>query len=198
MLVSLALLGIQTHISFITKIISHQSTQRMMSEFVERNFNSSISGIFFRLFEVLNLNPDFQPIFFNILTVIKAALFVLVLYYLFCLSKKQNITKSKEFGILTFSLITAATLSLLNYASASYPIYLVLPFLLCVFVLRLDPFEKSLLYFALMLFSFHAPIMYLFGNVPVIYLLNPATMGNVLFLMFVLRRTVKFKKTTLS
>jgi hypothetical protein len=203
-IVSFFLFGIPTHIRFIETLKTHEHSMSSLSSFSSNYFNASVSGIFFRLFGLFNTSESFQDIFIIVWTIIRITFVVLILFYLYRSSKNEKLFNSKEWRILIFSLILVLTLSLPDRGSASYAIFLIVPYVLYIFVLNLDATEKLVLLISLILFSFHTHAIYLSNFIiggqiaTIIYIISPAMCANLLFLFLTLYKIKNTRSKLMS
>lgn len=196
--ISVSLFGIHTNIRFIETLRGFQAP--LAPGFANRSFDGSVSGMFVKLFALFNTSESFQDMFVVIWTIIRITFALLLLFYLYNLSKNEKLLNSKEWEILIFSLMISLTLVLPNYSSCGYAMFLIVPYILYFFVLHLSKIEELLLIISLILFSYHTHAIYssviIGGQIAtLINIITPAMCANLLFFFLTLRKITKIKNT---
>ncbi len=194
--ISISLLGLPVHVDFAKYLlIANQSTAKAAT-----GCNSAISGIIYNSLAFFNIQGTARNIINIAWVFIRLAFVLLILGYLYLLfRKREGAFRDKEWTILFFSLFSVLMVSLPNHAWVYYTSCLVLPFILCIFCLKLSPLEKTLLALSVAFFSFNThidTICTLIGGVfqSLDYLVPPSVIGNLLFLAFVLLKMVRLKR----
>lgn len=126
-----------------------------------------------------------------ILTIAKIVFVCGVFLFLFKTSKsKQDLTKSKEWDILSFTLLMLSVLLVSNWLLLYYATWLALSFILIIFVIPLSFIEKTILMISIGLFSTYTVVGYLSwhlgGFVRIIaYIIPPQLVAYVLFVTLI-------------
>jgi hypothetical protein len=98
-----------------------------------------------------------------------------------------------------FALFSVLMVSLPNTAWVYYATCLALPFILCIFCLKLNLLDRLLIALSLVFFSFNTHIANLaafMGGAPatLFYLLHPAAIGNLLFMTFLIIYMIRLER----
>jgi hypothetical protein len=196
-IVSILLLGVTANVDWVKSLIVGNQSGWVLTW----GANSTISAIIYKSLEFFGVKEAGQNIIINISwLVVRLAFVVLILRYLYPLfGVRGEAFRDNQWTILSFSLFSVLMISLPNRAWAYYASCLALPFILCVFCLKLSLLDKVLLALSVAFFSFNTHIDGLaaliggaFGSL--IYLLHPSAIGNLLFLAFVLLHMVRLKR----
>jgi hypothetical protein len=195
-IVSILLLGVPAHVHWFEYLtVGDQSGAALTF-----SANSTISAIIYKSLEFFGIKEAGQNIIINISwLVIRLAFMVLIFRYLYPLSgMKGGAFRDNQWTILSFSLFSVLMISLPNRAWVYYASCLALPFILCVFCLKLSLIDKVLLALSIAFFSFNTHIDNLAGLIggafgSLDYLLPSSSIGNLLFLAFVLLHMVRLK-----
>lgn len=192
---SVLLLGIPIHIRYIEAFLGFQKINPHCPG------NASLSAIFFGLIEFFNPSESVQNTLGIAWLIIRIIFVLLILSYFYMLKvKKIVIFSSKEWEILTFSLILALVIAISNVSWFYYAMFLVPSYILYIFVLKLNSFERLLIAISLILFSFPVHAMYISRIIggplaSLIYTTSLGTYGSLLFLSLTLYRIVRIKKS---
>ena len=193
--ISISLLGVPAHVDFVEwLLITNQSTAKAWG------CNSAISGIIYNSLEFFNIQGTAQNIINITWVFIRLAFVLSISGYLYQLFRRRGEAfRDNEWSILSFSLFSVLMVSLPNQAWVYYTSCLVLPFILCIFCLKLSPLEKTLLALSVGFLSFNThidTICTLIGGVfpSLVYLVHPSVVGNLLFLAFVSLKMVRLRR----
>lgn len=193
---SILLLGLPAHIDFAEFLFF----AKQGAESATRGCNSAISGIIYNSLGFFGIGGTIQNVATVTWVFIRVAFVFLVVGFLYRLFKNKGVAfRDKEWSILAFSLFSILMVSFPNHAWVYYTSCLVLPFILCIFCLKLSYLEKVILAMSVALFSFNTHIdtvCTLAGGVfPTLnYLVTPSVVGNLLFLAFVLLKMARLKR----
>jgi len=188
---SVLLLGIPIHIRYIETFFGFQN--------FETPYNASLSAIFFGLLEFLNVSESVQNTLGIAWLIVRIIFVVLILSYLYVLKVKKD-CPSENWEILTFSLILALVIAMPDNSWFYYAMFLVPSYILYIFVLRLNGFEKSVVAISLIFFSFpmHATyISKIIGGAlaSLIYTTGLGVYGSLLFLSLTVYKIVRIKRS---
>lgn len=196
LITSIALLGLPAHITFAKYLLfANQGVEKAAT-----GCNSAFSGIIYNSLEFFNVRGGIQNIIHITWAFGRVAFVLLALGYLYRLFKKGGTAfRDKEWTILSFSLFSVLMVSFPNHAWVYYTSCLVLPFILCIFCLKLDYLEKIIITLSIALFSFNvhiSTICSLAGGTffTLNYIVPPSVIGNLLFLTFVLLKMARLKQ----
>ncbi len=194
---SILLLGTSIHVRYIETFFEFQKIDPSYY------YNSaSLSSIFFGLTEFFNTSESIQNTLGIAWLIIRIIFVLLILSYLYMLKvKKIIIFPSKDWEILTFSLILALAIAIPNFNWFNYAMFLVPSYILYIFALRLNSFEKSLVAISLIFFTFPMHATYISKIIggplaSLIYTTGFATYGSLLFLSLTVYKIIKLKKST--
>jgi hypothetical protein len=145
--------------------------------------NVSITTTIVKIVTVLNLNVSTALL---ILDLAKAVFILGTFLYLFKISKIK-ITDTKEWEILSFTLLLLSILAVANVVEPYYASLLILSFILVIFVVPLTRSEKVILWGSLALFAARIEILSLFwrigGAVKIdAYIVEPPTVAYILLI----------------
>jgi len=198
-IISILLFGMHSHIRFIETLMEFQRGSTTY-------LNISLSSMFLRFFEFFNI--PHQDVFSIIFTIFKIFLIILILYYLYVISFNGRLFTSKDWEILVFSLMITLTLVFSNMTWYYYGTFLVLPYILCIYVLNLNGVEKLLISASIILFSLYPLFIPSGVNLVLtmigldnfklyytyVYTLSPLVYGPLLFLGFILYKLSRSRK----
>jgi hypothetical protein len=188
-IVSLWLFDVPMHANFFRQLVNFQSIPLQTPDDVlhpkdalENNVSPSNSIV--KLLSIFGMS-NFRNL--QLLFGLKLVFILLLLYYL---HKSSDKISSHEGEILTFSSLIILVLIASNVTWIHYGSSLVLPYLLFLFVLKLEIMEKSLLIAPLILFSIQEYIIFLSNTlggkiVSIVYIASPTTYAYLLFLILV-------------
>ena len=145
-IISILLFGTHSHIRFIETLMEFQRGSTTY-------LNISLSSMFLRFFEFFDI--PHKDIFIVIFTIFKIFLIILILYYLHVISFDGKYQTSNDWEILVFSLVITLALVFSNMTWYYYGTFLVLPYMLCIYVLKLNGVEKILISASIILFSLY-------------------------------------------
>lgn len=200
-IISILLFGIHSHIRFIETLMKFQRGSTTYPY-----LSLSLSSMFLRFFEFFNI--PYQDAFSIIFTIFKIILIIMILYYLHVISFDGKYYTSNDWEILVFSLMITLTLVFSNMTWYYYGTFLVLPYILCIYVLNLNGVEKILISASIILFSLYPLFtpsgvnlvltMFGLGNFKLyytyVYTLSPLVYGPLLFLGFILYKLSRSRK----
>jgi len=200
---SIFLFGFSLHIRFFRTFLNFQkipisSPSEVLQPSNAVDTNASPSNTIFKLLSLFN-PPDISPTSIQLFwTILKIIFVVFLLYYLYKLSRKGEVSSSAKWGILTFSLLIILVLVASNTTWLYYASFLVLPYILFLFVLKLDVVEKALLMVSLILFSIQEHVIFLSnllgGKIAsIVYIAGPTTYAYLLFLILILYSIRRFE-----
>lgn len=192
---SVLLLGIPIHVRYIETFFEFQKI------YPTHYYNASLSSIFLGLAEFFNTSESVQNTLGIAWLIIRIIFVLLILSYLYMLKvKKIIIFPSKDWEILTFSLILALVIAIPDFSWFYYAMFLVPSYILYIFVLRLNSFEKSLVAISLILFSFPMHAVYISKIIggPLASLICTTGLGaygSLVFLSLTVYKIVRIKKS---
>jgi hypothetical protein len=151
----------------------------------------------FKLLSWFNPSNVFHSDFLNLWTFAKVIFVLFLLYYLYKLNK--SILNSKEWEILSFSVLIILTFMVSNTTWIYYGTFLVISYTLYLFVLEMNFTERLLYCFSVALLSFQEPIIffsYRIGGVlaQFFYIMGPSTCAYILFFILTLKLLQKLHK----
>jgi len=195
--VSILLIGLPAHLNWVEFLSSvHQGGIALTY-----GHNSTITAVLYKSLQFFGMHVEGPNTTINIVwLVIRLAMVILLLFCLIpVFRKKMDDLERNKWTILSFSLLSVLMISIPNAAWAYYASCLALPFILCIFCLRLNLLDRILIALSLAFFSFNTHIDNLaefIGNVPgtIFHLLHPAAIANLLFLAFVLIYMIRMKR----
>lgn len=185
-ILSLWLQGISAWRSFLEAFLNFESALPSKESILAPpiiDSHVSITTTIVKIVTVLNLNVNTVLL---ILDFVKAVFILGTFLYLFKLSKIK-ITDTKEWEILSFTLLLLSILAVANVVEPYYASLLVLSFILVIFVVPLIRSEKVILWVSLALFAARPQILSLFwrigGAVKIgAYIVEPTTVAYVLLI----------------
>ena len=198
-IISILLFGTHSHIRFIETLMEFQRGSTTY-------LNISLSSMFLRFFEFFDI--PHKDIFIVIFTIFKIFLIILILYYLHVISFDGKYQTSNDWEILVFSLVITLALVFSNMTWYYYGTFLVLPYMLCIYVLKLNGVEKILISASIILFSLYPLFLPSGVNFVLtmsgldnyelyytyVYALSPLVYGPLLFLVFILYKLSRSRK----
>jgi len=141
--ISIALLGWKIHANFIRAVLAFPVKNPISP------LNASISSIYYKAASLLNVSADLS---WQILSA------VLLLSCLYLIYTKRS--RTKEWEILSFSLMIILLIALPGFSWTYYAMFLIPSFVLYAYVLKLTSMEKAVLAFALLCFAFPMHALY--------------------------------------
>jgi len=193
---SVLLLGVPANLNWLEYPIKFQGSLA-----VTWGGGATITGILYKSLQFFGLMEAGPNTIFSITwSGVRVVLVILIMCYLFpILGKKDDNPDYNRWMILSFSLFSVLMISLPNHAWVYYATCLALPFILCIFCLKLNLLDRILIALSLAFFSFNTHIANLagfmggaFGNL--IHMLHPGAIGNLLFLAFILIYMIRLKR----
>lgn len=199
-LVSILIFDIPSNRHFIETLIAFQKETPGLNP-----HDISITSIIIRPFLFYDI-PDHNK-FANLFAILKMLILFLIFIYLYVISLNTIYSASNEWEILVFSLMISLVIVFSNLTWYYFGTFLVLPYILCIYVLRLSGFEKILISVSIILFCLYplfspsAPLLRLILEITgvnnfdyyynYIYTFNPLAYAPLFFLVFILYRLKK-------
>ena len=192
---SILLLGIPVHIIWVEFLLQFQGGLGLMW-----GGGATITGILYKSLQLIGVTEVVSSTTISVIWIAVRAMIVIALAcYLFIILRKKDSPNYNQWIILSFSLFSVLMVSLPNHAWVYYATCLALPFILCIFCLKLSLFDRILLALSIAFFSFNTHIDNLAGFVGgafggFFHILSPGAIGNLLFLSFILVYMTKLKR----
>ena len=194
---SVLLLGIPAHLNWVGFLASGNQGGPALTY----GHNATITAILYKSMQLFGMAGEGPSILFSIIwLIVRVAIVILILCLLFPIFRKKDEGLDRNrWIILTFSLFSVLMISLPNTAWVYYATCLALPFILCIFCLKLNLLDRILIALSLAFFSFNTHIANLAGFIggslgSFFYLLHPAAIGNLLFLTFIVIYMIRLKR----